>query len=139
MGVSTSSLGFGRTAKSSSLHRLGGQEILKRSRIYAILRDTLFAYSESLHSVDVEIFAVEMELDTMTGESADPALLSEFNKAFPDDLSVGAALMLAADYVDREIVGLRHIELARSIVRDFRLAACAPEMRNGNLKGWKSS
>lgn len=110
--------------------------MLQRSRIYAMLRDALFAYSEKLHSLDVEIFAVEMGLNPRRGGSSDPALLDEFNKAFPETVGVSAALLLAADYIEREIVDLRHVDVAKHIVRDVRLAACSPEMRTGILKDW---
>jgi len=109
---------------------------LQRSRLYAMLRDALFAYSEKLHSVDVEVFAVEMELDTQRERSADPALLDEFNKAFPETVGASAALMLAADYIEHELVDLRHVAVAKDIVREFRLAACSPEMQTEILKDW---
>ncbi len=111
-------------------------EIMERVQVYAMLRDTLFAYSEKLHSVDLEIFSIEMELDERTGASADPALLDEFNKAFPERLSASAALILAADYIEREIVGLRRIDLARGLVAEFRVAACSSEGRAELLRKW---
>ncbi|SRR5260370_27060427 len=111
---------------------------MERSRVYTMLRDAVLAYSEKFHSADLEVFAIEMELNSRPGRagSSDPALLYEFNKAFPETVSISAALMLASDYIERELVDLRHLDVAKEIVRDFRLAACSPEMRTEILKDW---
>ena len=92
-----------------------------------LLREALFEYSTLKHSADLEIFAHEMSIDTNGSHSADPALLDEFMKIFPETVSLRQCLLLAADYVDAELLQLRHVDAAKEIAEDFRTGAMCPE------------
>lgn len=103
--------------------------MLRRLDVYNRLREGLFAYSEQLHSAEIEIFAIEMEIDSSTGDSYDPALFDEFQKLVPETMTLAEAFSLAADYIDREIVTLRHVKAAQKIVNDLRVASVFPSSR----------
>lgn len=97
--------------------------MLRRVDVYNRLREGLFAYSEQLGSAEIEIFAIEMERNLSTGDSYDPALFDAFQRLFPETVTLAEAFALAADYVDREIVTLRHVKPAQKIVNDLRVAS----------------
>ena len=105
---------------------------MKRLEAYETLRLALQALSTELKSADLEIFAIEMEFDE-AGISYDPALWEEFKSRFPDQASVTASLMLAADFVEAEVIGLRGIDAAISFAIALRRAACN---RDDLYKSW---
>lgn len=98
-------------------------QLLSRVNVYNALREGLLAYSEQLHSAEIEIFAIEMELDSSSGDSYDPALFDEFQRLVPETVDLAAAFSLAADFIDREVVTLRQVKAAQKIVNDLRVAS----------------
>jgi hypothetical protein len=108
--------------------------ILPRDKAYLLLREALLEYSALKQSVDLEIFAHEMSIDENGADSADPALLDEFNKIFAETVTLRECLLLAADYVAAELQHLRHIDAAKEVVEDLRAGAGRPEQMAHILK-----
>jgi hypothetical protein len=97
--------------------------------LYDMLRTALLEYSRLFASVDIEIFAIEMEIDPDCAQSADPALWDEFQKRCREGNSTAELIAAAADFVEHEIVLLRHVEVAKQIVSDLRSASLIQAMR----------
>lgn len=100
---------------------------LSCSAAFEMLRGLLLQYAEIMSSADVEIFAIEMEMIPGSSDSADPALWDEFSKACAEPLSVRQAISLVAEFVEKELVVLRHVDSAKRIVEDLRAALKSPE------------
>jgi hypothetical protein len=104
--------------------------------VYNKLRASLFDYARQLQSFQLETFAIEMELIPGTTDSADPALLDEFLKACPGSMTLGEAYAIAAAYLERELVQLRHVGAAARIVEDLRSASTDPQSVAPPLRLW---
>jgi hypothetical protein len=97
---------------------------MKRIDAYKRLRDVIRGYAESLKNIDLETFALEMELFPDEQNSEDPALLSVFQKLLPENLRDGReALLLSAAYIWSELVTLRRVRAAEALVADLQEAA----------------
>jgi hypothetical protein len=111
-------------------------EMLQRDEIYRLLHDTLEGYSKQFQSVDIEIFAYEMESPPGGTDSRDPALLDEFSKLVPQCVEAREAFDLVADYLQKELIELRHLDIGKTIVDDFRRAANRADGESDILRRW---
>ena len=90
------------------------------------LRQSLLAYAMQFRSAELEIFAIEMQMEADTGLSCDPALFQEFSKNWKGEASLSDAYARAADFVEKELVTLLKIPEASRIVADLRHASSVP-------------
>jgi hypothetical protein len=111
--------------------------MLERLEVYNLVHDCLMAYDEDgLNDVDLELFIYDLEFLPDSEVSSDPALFYQFEKMCPAKLSLEQSYLVAANFVEAELVKLRGAEVGVEFVDRLRHAAACPATACASLKEW---